>query len=65
VSLRHNSPRILQRFARASDDDCGEEHRPSHGEDRAVLVAVKVLAALDHAGYGLDGASAQLEVALM
>ena len=30
-----------------------------------MLGVVKALAALDHAGYGLDGASAQLEVALM
>jgi hypothetical protein len=50
---------------RTSDDDFGEAHRPSHGEDRAVLVAVKVLAALDAAGCGLDDASALLEVALM
>ena len=39
--------------------------RPSHDQRRAVLAVVKALAALDPAGYGLDGASAQLEVALM
>jgi hypothetical protein len=50
---------------RTSDDAFGEDHRPSHGEDRSVLGAVKALAALDPAGCGLDDASAQLEVALM
>jgi hypothetical protein len=34
-------------------------------QDRAVLVAVKALAALDPAGFGLDATSAQLEAALM
>jgi hypothetical protein len=50
---------------RISDDDFGEDHRPSHGEDRAVLDVVKALAALDPAGDGLDDASAQLVVAPM
>jgi hypothetical protein len=50
---------------RTSDADFGEDHRPSHGEDRAVLVAVKALAGLDAAACGLDDASALLEVALM
>jgi hypothetical protein len=40
-------------------------HRPSHDERRAVLGDVKALAALDPAGFGLDGASAQLEAAIM
>src|SRR5687767_449346 len=35
--------------------------QPSHDQDRVVLGAVKALAALDPTGYGLDGASAQLE----
>jgi hypothetical protein len=41
-------------------DDLGR-NRPSHDQDRAVLSVVKALAALDPAGCGLDGASAQLE----
>jgi hypothetical protein len=65
VSSRHNSPQIVATFDGTSADVFGEDHRPSHGEDRAVLGVVKALAALDPAGFGLDPASAQLEVAFM
>jgi hypothetical protein len=40
-------------------------HRPSHDQDRSVLGVVKALAARDPTGFGLDAASAQLEVALL
>jgi hypothetical protein len=50
VSSRQNSPQILPRFGRTSDDDFGKEHRPSHDQDRAVLRVIKALAALDPCG---------------
>ena len=40
---------------------CTRLRRPSHGQRRAVLDAVKALAALDPSGFGLDDACAQLE----
>jgi hypothetical protein len=61
VSSRQNSNQILPTFGCTFCDAFGEDHRPSHGEDRAVLDVVKALASLDPAGFGLDAASAQLE----
>jgi hypothetical protein len=65
ISSRQNSPWILRELAALTTMVSVEEHRPSRDHDRAVLGVVKALAALDPAGYGLDGASAQLEVAPM
>ena len=65
VFSRANAPQIPRETRRTFSRLCSPEHRPSHDQDRAVLGVVKALAALDPAGYGLDGASAQLEVALM
>src|SRR5262245_6951398 len=61
VFSRHNPPQILATFGCTSSDAFGEDHRPSHGEDRAALDVVKALASLDPAGCGRDGVSAQLE----
>jgi hypothetical protein len=61
VLSRANAPQILRETRRTFSRLCSPEHRPSHDQDRAVLGVVKALAALDPAGYGLDGACAQLE----
>jgi hypothetical protein len=55
-----NAPQIPRETRRTFSRLCSPEHRPSHDQDRAVLGAVKALAALDPTGYGLDGACAQL-----
>ena len=55
-----NSPQIPCRTRCTFQRICSSEHRPSQDQDRAVLGAVNALAALDPAGYGLDGACAQL-----
>jgi hypothetical protein len=60
VLSRANAPQIPRDTHRTISRLCSPEHRPSHDQDRAVLGAVKALAALDPTGYGLDGACAQL-----
>jgi len=65
VLSRANAPEIPRETRRTFSRLCSPEHRPSPDQDRPVLGVVKALAALDPAGFGLDGSSAQLEVALM
>ena len=61
VSSRANTSQTPRKRLELLDDHSRQRVGHHHDQNRAVLDGVKALAALDPAGCGLDGASAQLE----